>query len=274
MDPGHGGAGSAHSGAVYPPFVEKSINFAVASQVRDELEDAGVTAFLTRQSDDESLSLEERAGIAQSLEADLLISIHFNSSGPHDKFGSEVWTSLYSPYFDTGVMLGSSVLHKLSELGFANKGVKTRSGNFGDYYGIIRNGVKMGIPTVIIEHCFIDSAIDRQIMDEVGLEGIAHADAEGILQYLYSLGDLESSSFSKRHIIGDNEDNTDNSSDYYDINKDRYNKTDTSREKYSKANKLSQEEIDARKQQLDENIKKNTPSTAHSISESKTGLQK
>lgn len=183
---------------------------------------------------------------AQSVGADLLVSIHFNSSGPHDKFGSEVWTSLCSPYFDTGVSVGSSVLSHLTELGFANKGVKTRSGQNGDYYGIIRHGVSMGIPTIIVEHCFIDSIIDRALLEQVGTEQLAHADAKGLLEYIQSVEGKDAVKISRRHVI--------DSSDSFSSTSDSY---------------VDEEYIRRSNEDRENNIRRNTPSVSHSLSESK-----
>jgi N-acetylmuramoyl-L-alanine amidase len=187
LDPGHGGAGTAGAGALYPPYMEKQLNYAVASQVKSELEAAGHTVYMTRNGD-VSLGLDQRAAYAKSVNADLLISIHFNSSGAHDKFGSEVWTSMFGGHRTTGYALGSNVLSQLTALGFASKGVKTKLGTTGDYYGIIRHGVSFGIPTIIIEHCFMDNPIDRTIMETKGLNALAHADAVGIGNYISSVG--------------------------------------------------------------------------------------
>lgn len=187
LDPGHGGYGTTGAGALYPPYMEKSLNLAVASQLKSELDGAGITTYMTR-TGDVDMSLEQRVAYAKSVNADLLISIHFNSCGAHDKSGSEVWTSLYSTYYNTGASLGSSILSQLSSLGFANKGVKTKLGNSGDYYGLIRFGVASGIPTIIVEHCFMDNAYDRSILESQGPGGLAHADAAGIINYVNSVG--------------------------------------------------------------------------------------
>ena len=187
LDPGHGGAGTSGAGAYYPPYMEKALNLAVASQVKSELEAAGIKTYLTR-SGDVSLDLDQRAAYASSVNADLLISIHFNSSGTHASYGSEVWSSLYSSYYTTGYSLGSNILQQLAGLGFTSKGVKTKLGNSGDYYGIIRHGVSHSIPTIIVEHCFMDNAYDRAIMESKGISGIAHADATGIINFVNSAG--------------------------------------------------------------------------------------
>ncbi|MBO5550952.1 MAG: N-acetylmuramoyl-L-alanine amidase [Lachnospiraceae bacterium] len=187
LDPGHGGIGTSGAGAIYPPYMEKAMNFAVASQVKSELEAAGITTYMTR-SGDVSLSLDQRAAYAKSVNADVLISIHFNSTGGHNLNGSEVWTSLYGTYYTTGYAVGSSIMQQLTGLGFMSKGVKTKLGNSGDYYGIIRYGVGLGIPTIIVEHCFMDNAIDRAILESKGISALAHADATGIINYVNSVG--------------------------------------------------------------------------------------
>ncbi len=185
LDPGHGGPGTTGCGALYPPYMEKALNLDVASRVKSELEAAGHTVYMTRTSD-VPLSLEERAVYAKSVNADILISIHFNSSSPHDKHGTEVWTSAFGTWYSTGLALGRAVISQFEALGFESKGVKTKLGSQGDYYGIIRNGVALGIPTVIVEQCFIDNPGDRAILEGRGTEALAHADAAGIITFFQS----------------------------------------------------------------------------------------
>ncbi len=187
LDPGHGGAGTAGAGAIYAPFMEKVLTLDVANKVKSELEAAGVTVKLTRSSDVE-MSLPNRAIFAKSAGADLFISLHFNASGPHDKTGTEVWTSSFGQFFTTGYHLGKSILTELSALGLQSKGVKTKLGSQGDYYGVIRYGTGLGIPSIIVEHCFLDHPYDRSILSSKGTAAFAHADATGILNYLKSTG--------------------------------------------------------------------------------------
>ena len=58
-------------------------------------------------------------------------------------------------------------------------------GTLADYYGLVRAGVKHDLPTVIIEHAFLDSDSDYQeyLCDEEKLEKLAAADARGIARY-------------------------------------------------------------------------------------------
>jgi N-acetylmuramoyl-L-alanine amidase len=185
LDPGHGGFLTQGSGAIYAPYVEKALTFDVASKVKSELQAAGITVYMTRESD-RDLSLSERAAYAKSVGANLMVSIHFNASGGHDKFGSEVWSSMYGNHHTVGAAVGSQILSQLTSLGFVSKGVKTKVGNSGDYYGIIRNGVGLGVPTIIVEHCFIDNPVDRAILESKGTGALAHADAAGIMAFFGS----------------------------------------------------------------------------------------
>lgn len=81
IDAGHGGH---DSGAVGPGGCrEKDVVLAIAKNVQQMLDAAGVEAILTRD-DDTFISLEERTAIANRLRADAFVSIHANSA-PHGR---------------------------------------------------------------------------------------------------------------------------------------------------------------------------------------------
>ncbi len=182
IDPGHGGAGTEGAGAIYPPYMEKTLTLEVASRLCDELNASGISAGMTRTTDT-ALSLPERASIAKNAGAKLLVSIHFNASGPHDKTGSAVWTSMYGNHYKAGAECAGQILSNLTALGFVNKGIRTKAGSQGDYYGVIRYGTSVGIPTIIVEHCYMDNPVDRGILENVGTGALAHADAAGITSF-------------------------------------------------------------------------------------------
>lgn len=183
IDPGHGGAGTEGAGAIYPPYTEKSLTLDVANQLCAELNAAGISTAMTRTSD-VAVSLPERAAIAKNSGAKMLVSIHFNASAPHDKTGSAVWTSMYGNHHKVGAECGNAILSQLCSLGFVNKGIWTKAGAQGDYYGVVRYGTSVGIPTLIIEHCYMDNPTDRAILESVGTGALAHADAAGISSFL------------------------------------------------------------------------------------------
>lgn len=88
IDAGHGGF---DPGAGTGPVREKDVTLALARALRDKLiEGGGVRVALTR-GDDKFLVLEERAGIARRLKADLFISIHADAAPTDEARGGTVY---------------------------------------------------------------------------------------------------------------------------------------------------------------------------------------
>ena len=75
VDPGHGGIdpGCGEEGAL-----EKDIVLPISMHVKNMLEEAGVSVVMTRQMD-ETVSLDDRAIMANNAGSDLFVSIHCNS---------------------------------------------------------------------------------------------------------------------------------------------------------------------------------------------------
>jgi N-acetylmuramoyl-L-alanine amidase len=90
IDAGHGGKDPGASGGGYR---EKEIVLELALALRDELvEQGGIRVALTRE-DDRFLALGERPEIARRLGADLMVSIHADSSGgEEDVRGASIYT--------------------------------------------------------------------------------------------------------------------------------------------------------------------------------------
>jgi len=77
LDPGHGGS---DPGALGPGGVrEKDVDLAIALQAAEILRQEGVEVFLTRNGDQE-IDLVERAGLANSIPAEVFVSIHANAT--------------------------------------------------------------------------------------------------------------------------------------------------------------------------------------------------
>ena len=79
LDPGHGGADSGTRGARHE--LEKTYTLDWALRTERLLTNAGWKVFLTRRTDTD-ISLSERVAFADRVQADLFISLHFNSSFP------------------------------------------------------------------------------------------------------------------------------------------------------------------------------------------------
>ncbi len=95
IDPGHGGeddGAKAETVGRNPPEIikEKDIALSIAKRIYEKLSEKGHSVFLTR-SFDRTVSLPERAAIAEKTKADLFISVHINSSPANGAIGFETY---------------------------------------------------------------------------------------------------------------------------------------------------------------------------------------
>jgi peptidoglycan hydrolase-like protein with peptidoglycan-binding domain len=105
--------------------------------------------FITKNSCEENVGLEERVKRAKKAGCDILISTHSNY--PHK--GIVIYISMFANQEVKD--FATELANRLSKaLGIANNGVKTRKYPLrnADYYGINRYGEKYGIPSIIVEH--------------------------------------------------------------------------------------------------------------------------
>lgn len=217
LDAGHGG----HDvGAVSNNINEKTINLKVTQYLKKYLEEYENVKVIMTRDNDTFLEIFDRAMIARNNNADLMISLHFNSAVTKNSNGAEVYVSnntSLDKYNKETTILGNKILKELEKIGIANRGVKTRliptdetdiysDGTRADYYGIIRysmRGCKIdsgvikpkeaipakvekgeGIPAIIIEHCYMNNNIDQAFLkNEESIQNIAKADANAIVEY-------------------------------------------------------------------------------------------
>ena len=188
IDPGHGGKSDEkdekNSGAKYHGLEEKNVNLITALAMYDELSEYGnVNVYITRDID-APLTIERRADFAKEVGADVLISIHYNASEDHNFFGSEIFTSAYGKYYGTGHALAEKIMDEWVADGNIRKDIKTRIGKKGDYYGLIRRGTENGIPTIILEHGYLDNDRDYQrIKNDMAWKRFGVLDATGVAKY-------------------------------------------------------------------------------------------
>lgn len=164
IDPGHGGMSvdgdETNSGCTYHGLEEKNVNLITALSMYDELSQYGnVNVYITRDEDVE-VKIPSRVEFAKEVGADILISVHYNASADHNFFGSEIFTSAYGDCYGIGHALAGKVMEEWVADGNIPKDIKTRIGKNGDYYGLIRIGREMGIPTIILEHGYLDNDRD------------------------------------------------------------------------------------------------------------------
>ena len=210
LDPGHGGSDTGatrtHNGVTY---IERDLNLKIALACKAELEKSGVTVYLTRTDNNTKPSLTERAIIASNYGADLFISIHNNSQAGDTATGSEVWvpnSSSYNYYaYQTGQTLGNDIINQLASLGLNKRGVFTRNatpvggnpaetyptGDISDYYTVINESRRRGIPGMIVEHAYVSNPSDAAnfLSSDAKLQALGASDAKGILEYIKSAED-------------------------------------------------------------------------------------
>ena len=196
LDPGHGG--TKDSGALGGGLKETDVVWKIANMVKAALDKvSGITSVLSR-TENEKPELSDRGKLAEKLAADLVISFHINSSNSSSARGSEVYVTRDTTedrYNKYSSLMGNEILNNLEKIGIPKRGnVKTRTteigarypdGTLADYYGIIQYPMMKGIPSILIEHCYISNEKDRNfINNDNSIAKIANADVQGILKYI------------------------------------------------------------------------------------------
>lgn len=86
LDAGHGGSDPGTTECTY--ITESAANLDIAERLKTLLENAGAEVVMTRTSNDQDLSNEDRYTIANNSNGDALVSIHLNGSTEHTKNGT------------------------------------------------------------------------------------------------------------------------------------------------------------------------------------------
>lgn len=182
LDPGHGGE---NEGLVHRGLVEKDMNLVTATAMRDELLQYDNAEVYITNPEKADMSLKERAQYADSVGADILISLHFNMSENHSMFGSEVWIPSKGLNNSKMHALGDCFMEQFDEMGFTLRGVKTRLNDNGkDYYGILRESTALGIPSILVEHGYADHLRDfDRVNDEADWKALGRSDATAVAKY-------------------------------------------------------------------------------------------
>lgn len=205
LDPGHD---ASHAGAYKNGLKEQDLTLKIAQYCKEELEKySGVTVYMTRTTaacafgGDNSNCLKSRAQYAQSVGANVFVSLHLNSNTNTSAYGVEIYrpnTNYRPDIHNTAKDLADDILEQLAALGLNNRGTFVRScqdvddpeyiypdGSHADYYAVIRNCKRVGIPALIVEHAFLSNASDvaNYLNSEEKLKRLGVADATGIANY-------------------------------------------------------------------------------------------
>lgn len=146
IDVSHGGD---DLGATFENYNEKEVVFNVAQQVIELNKNPNIKIVLTRNSDN-SLSLEERAEIINSLNPEFVISLHANLHPNTNKKGTEIYISENNKEMAKSKQLALNI----SQI-FENQNPIVKNANF----QILRN---VESPIALLELGFLSNNEDRE----------------------------------------------------------------------------------------------------------------
>lgn len=171
LDPGHGGNDpGAESSNKY--YLEKNLTLATAEAVRDALEEAGATVYLTRE-DDSYVSLDDRTKMAIEESADIFISLHYDSYATSDTLSG--YTTYY--YYEASEALADNINRGLLDnvTSLNNLGLRT------DNFEVTR---ETPYPSVLLELGYINNYADLIVITEESYYNqVAKGIVEGIESY-------------------------------------------------------------------------------------------
>ncbi len=171
IDPGHGGM---DEGCSRGEAEEEAYNLELALRLKINLEELGFRVLLTR-AEDVEVSLVERVEIATQSKADMLISIHQNSSEYLGAEGVETW--YYADDSGENKRLASLVQKYV----ILNTDTKSRGIQETEDLYVIR---ECGIPACLVETCFLSNAEDlKKLQTEEYREKVVQGLTDAVWYY-------------------------------------------------------------------------------------------
>ena len=165
IDAGHGGK---DSGGAVEGYYESNSNLSFAFTLRDELEAAGATVYLTRE-DNTFMNTYDRYKKVLEHEPDFLISVHRNGGGGNG-FGAYYYNAFSSP--------ASKFVYEATA---ATQLYRKSSGSSWHYFFLNRLGI---CPSILTENGFLDDTQDRiNMMDADHQKACAQAIVKGVIEY-------------------------------------------------------------------------------------------
>lgn len=168
IDPGHGGS---DYGAIRDGINEKDINMDIARRVQSMLESKGVKTYMTRDKD-ETVSLESRTIYNTTINPNLFVSVHVNSSLKPEISGIE------THYYKQNSLELAQTVHAslISYVKSPDRGL------FKSRFYVINH---TEIPAILVEVGFMSNDTERaELITEQRKQQTAKAIADGVLRYL------------------------------------------------------------------------------------------
>lgn len=197
LDPGHGGC---DPGAVAHNLRESDLTLRIATYCKNELSKYARTKVHMTRTGDEFVDLKKRSALAKSVNADLFISFHINSSPATSASGAEVWipnqASWYQAFHGLSEELANKILDKFTSLELVDRGTMWDSyevngvrkyypdGSWADSLSVIRECRQNGIMAILLEHGFISNPQDAVFLSSsANLEKLGLSTARTIVEH-------------------------------------------------------------------------------------------
>lgn len=181
LDAGH--YGKYNQSPAVKSYYESEMNWKLHNLLKKYLEQYGIEVIQTRDNQAKDLELTARGKKANG--CNLFLSIHSNAVG-NGVNESVDYPVVYVPLNGTGDEIGKKLADCIaSVMGTKQQGrYSARKGNRGDYYGVIRGAVSVGVPGLILEHSFhTNTRSTNWLLDDSNLDKMARAEADVIATY-------------------------------------------------------------------------------------------
>ncbi|RHW49771.1 N-acetylmuramoyl-L-alanine amidase [Bombilactobacillus bombi] len=170
IDPGHGGS---DTGALTTnqKHYEKTYTLDTARRLQKQLQQAGANVILTRKGDSD-MDLASRARLANKLNADVFISLHFDSTSDKSQ-ATGITTYYYSEKKDQP--LAQNIQRQFKHLALPSRGTR-----FGDFE-VTRENEQ---PAILIEGGYLNNKKDyKQIANPAYRQKLADCILQGLMDY-------------------------------------------------------------------------------------------
>lgn len=178
LDAGH--YGYYNQSPAVKAYYESKMNWTLHLLLKKYLEQYGIEVILTRSNQATDLSLTSRGKASKG--CDLFLSLHSNAADDESVDKPVVFV----PLNGTGDKIGKLLAACIAEVMETKQPgeVHKRRGNNGDYYGVIRGAVSVGVPGLILEHSFhTNKRSTLWLLEDDNLDKMAKAEADVIAKY-------------------------------------------------------------------------------------------
>lgn len=178
LDAGH--YGKYNQSPINRMYYESKMVWKLHLLLKGYLESYGIKVITTRKNQENDMALYDRG--AYSAGCDLFISLHSNAADKESVDYPVAYCAINGSADGIGLALAQCVEKTMKTTQHAR--IEHRTGDRGDYYGVIRGATAVGVPGLILEHSFhTNSKATAWLMDDLNLDKMARAEAQEIAKF-------------------------------------------------------------------------------------------